>query len=100
MHPVPGPTPSDEQADDARPVELGPLRWSVRRAIELLDEGIDRMGEQLARSAGLYGDSPAEPKARGISGASPGRGRRDPVDDQSLRMERGDVDVPGGPELP
>ncbi|TDW24175.1 hypothetical protein EV650_3041 [Kribbella kalugense] len=58
---------------DARPDELSPPRWSIRRAIELLDEGIDRMGEQLTRSAGLWGDSPAEPD--------------EPTD-------------PGGPELP
>ncbi|WP_328522930.1 hypothetical protein [Kribbella sp. NBC_00359] len=48
---------------DARPDELGLPRWSIRRAIELLDEGIDRMGEQLTRSAGLWGDSPAETDA-------------------------------------
>jgi hypothetical protein len=34
------------------------LSWSIRRAIETLDEAIDRMGDQLARSAGLYADSP------------------------------------------
>lgn len=58
---------------DRQPIELGPPRWSIRRAIELLDEGIDRMGEQLTRSAGLWDDSPPETPA--------------PTD-------------PGGPELP
>jgi hypothetical protein len=45
---------------DARTDELGRPTWSIRRAIELLDEGIDRMGEQLTRSAGLWDDSPAD----------------------------------------
>lgn len=31
-------------------VELQKLRWSIRRLIELLDEGIDSAGDQLARS--------------------------------------------------
>ncbi|WP_433017939.1 hypothetical protein [Kribbella sp. CA-294648] len=31
-------------------LELQKLRWSIRRVIELLDEGIDSAGEQLARS--------------------------------------------------
>ncbi|WP_432887746.1 hypothetical protein ACQPYH_05995 [Kribbella sp. CA-245084] len=52
-----------DREGDAQPDEPGPLGWSIRRAIELLDEGIDRMGEQLTRSAGLWGDSPAETEA-------------------------------------
>jgi hypothetical protein len=30
--------------------DLQKLRWSVRRLIELIDEGIDSAGEQLSRS--------------------------------------------------
>lgn len=38
--------------------EGGSLSWSIRRLIELVDEAIDLSGAQLARSAGLWADSP------------------------------------------
>jgi hypothetical protein len=34
------------------------LSWSIRRLIELIDDAIDTAGVQLARSAGLWADSP------------------------------------------
>jgi hypothetical protein len=34
------------------------LSWSIRRLIELIDDAIDTAGAQLARSAGLWADSP------------------------------------------
>ncbi|WP_132156482.1 hypothetical protein [Kribbella antiqua] len=43
---------TDEDRPGAETKQPLPV-WSVRRAIELLDDAIDRMGEQLARSAGL-----------------------------------------------
>ena len=36
------------------------LAWSVRRAIELLDEAIDAMGAQLIRSPAIMIDLPVE----------------------------------------
>lgn len=38
--------------------------WSVERLIELLDGAIDTAGAQLARSAGLWDDTPDEARAR------------------------------------
>jgi hypothetical protein len=49
--------------------------WSIRRLIELIEEAIDSAGAQLARSAGLWADSPAllderdRPAARRQSGS-------------------------------
>jgi hypothetical protein len=40
---------ADRSAEACVPPSEG---WSIRRAIELLDEAIDRAGEQLARAAG------------------------------------------------
>jgi hypothetical protein len=43
----------DRQADQSARGGVPPSEgWSIRRAIELLDEAIDRAGEQLARAAG------------------------------------------------
>jgi hypothetical protein len=43
----------DRQADQSAGGGVPPSEgWSIRRAIELLDEAIDRAGEQLARAAG------------------------------------------------
>lgn len=33
--------------------------WSIRKLIELIDDAIESAGAQLARSAGLWADSPA-----------------------------------------
>lgn len=33
--------------------------WSVGKLIQLIDEAIDAAGAQLARSAGLFADSPS-----------------------------------------
>lgn len=38
-------------------VEMAPS-WSIRKLVELVDEAIDAAGAQLARSAGLWADSP------------------------------------------
>lgn len=35
------------------------VAWSIGRLIELLDQAIDSAGAQLARSAGLWEDSPS-----------------------------------------
>jgi hypothetical protein len=40
------------------PAEGEGLSWSIRRFIELVDDAIDTAGAQLARSAGLWADSP------------------------------------------
>lgn len=40
-----------------------PPAWTVAKLIELLDEAIDAAGAQLARSAGLWADSPSGPPA-------------------------------------
>jgi hypothetical protein len=62
---------SDRDGDDDRAVldrpgaaeeqVARPLRWSIRRAIDVLDEAIDRMGSQLARAAGSSMDWTVEP---------------------------------------
>jgi len=45
--------------------ELQILRWSIRRLIELIDEGIDSAGEQLARGEDFRGwRAPVETMAR------------------------------------
>jgi len=38
--------------------------WSVRRAIEVLDEAIDRMGSQLARASEVSTDWTGEPPGK------------------------------------
>ena len=55
-----------ERADLEQPIADGEsqrrlMAWSVRRAIELLDEAIDAMGAQLARSSAFMADLPVEP---------------------------------------
>jgi hypothetical protein len=40
------------------PAEPEGFSWSIRRFIELVDDAIDTAGAQLARSAGLWADSP------------------------------------------
>ena len=50
-----------EECSALMPAEQGGqsnLSWSIRRLIELIDEAIDTAGAQLARSAGLWADSP------------------------------------------
>ena len=54
--------------------------WSMRRAIELLDEAIDRMGSQLARAADASMDWSDEP---------PGGHSRRPVARAGRRAELG-----------
>ncbi|GAA3097025.1 hypothetical protein JOF29_006039 [Kribbella aluminosa] len=100
MQPESGPTPPEGTAGEDGQDQVGPLRWSIRRAIDLLDEGIDRMGQQLARSAGLWDDSPAEMKLPSDLPEKPLRGRRDPVDGHSPPMEYEANNLPGGPEMP
>lgn len=36
-----------------------PVLWSIDRLLELIDVAIDSAGAQLARSAGLWADSPS-----------------------------------------
>lgn len=62
------------------------MRWSIRRAIELLDEAIDAMGAQLARSADLMADEPSarhEPTRRTRSPT----GRREPISTQPSAID-------------
>lgn len=40
------------------PEKPGSPAWTVGKLIELIDEAIDTAGAQLARSAGLWADSP------------------------------------------
>jgi hypothetical protein len=57
--------------------DLQKLRWSLRRLIELIDEGIDSAGEQLSRAGGYRawrapivtpgGDDPDAEPGRGMS---------------------------------
>jgi hypothetical protein len=75
--------------------------WSIQRAIELLDEAIDRMGTQLARASASSMDWRTE---------EPGKSHRAPADDsRSFPAVRPasclDVEVQTsqaaiGPELP
>ena len=50
--------------------ELNHSAWSVHKLIELIDDAIDSAGAQLARSAGLWGDSPAPIERRDTSAMS------------------------------
>jgi hypothetical protein len=57
--------------------DLHKLRWSIRRLIELIDEGIDSVGEQLVRGEDLRvwrapvgtraGDDPDSEPSSGVS---------------------------------
>ncbi|MEV6273335.1 hypothetical protein AB0L64_39630 [Kribbella sp. NPDC051936] len=58
--------------------------WSVRRLIQLIDEAIDSAGAQLARSAGLWADSPPRPGERDRPVA---RGQRDAVSTHAMLDE-------------
>lgn len=99
MHWASGPRPLDSSSDCEAPDELGPIRWSIRHAIELLDEGIERAGEQLARSAGLWGEAPGEKNPMDAGGMGRRR-RRDPAGGHGPPLEHESYDAPGGPELP
>lgn len=57
------PTYNLEAEDDQLSTESGPLSWSIRRAIALLDEAIDRMGDQWP---GQLGSMPARQKVRAV----------------------------------
>lgn len=90
-----------EPEGDQVPADAGVLRWSVRLAIELLDEAIDKMGDQLARSAGLYADSPEE-LSRPLRNANDVRRRvrRAPVDDHGPPIDDERYQPVRGPDLP
>lgn len=61
---------SDGAEEQLRPeAGLGNAAWSIRKLIELLDDAIDSAGAQLARSAGLWADSPAPVEERSASAA-------------------------------
>ncbi|GAA3112600.1 hypothetical protein JOF29_002783 [Kribbella aluminosa] len=67
--------------------------WTIGKLIELLDAAIDSAGAQLARSAGLWADSP-----------SPFEGRERPLKRRNLQaeetrtlLEQADVDRGPGP---
>ncbi|WP_238157136.1 hypothetical protein [Kribbella sp. VKM Ac-2571] len=90
-----------EPPGDQLPADAEALRWSIRHAIELLDEAIDKMGGQLARSAGLYADSPEErssprPDANDVRR----RARRAPVDEHGPPIDGERLEAVRGPELP
>ncbi|MGW6197023.1 hypothetical protein ACWF0M_12835 [Kribbella sp. NPDC055110] len=90
-----------EPGDDQLPADAAPPRWSIRRALELLDEAIDKMGDQLARSAGLYADSPPElPSVRREGQDVRRRVRRRPVDDHGPPTVEERYEPAGGPEQP
>ncbi|MGW6195552.1 hypothetical protein ACWF0M_05335 [Kribbella sp. NPDC055110] len=46
-----------------REVGQSNVAWSIRKLIELIDEAIDSAGDQLARSAGLWAESPGRADA-------------------------------------
>jgi hypothetical protein len=70
--------------DDAEFVRRGRvLAWSMARLIQLLDDAIDSAGAQLARSAGLWDDTPSEAPARVRSR----RPRRDALGSQTSSVE-------------
>jgi hypothetical protein len=75
--------------------------WSIRRAIEVLDEAIDRMGAQLVRASETPMDwSPEQPGERPAPLAVPGRRAR--VSALSSVFDAGWCEPPDiqGPELP
>ena len=86
---------------DQLPADAEALRWSIRHVIELLDEAIDKMGEQLARSAGLYADSPEELSSpRRKANDVRRRVRRAPFDDHGPPVDDERCEPVRGPELP
>lgn len=90
-----------EAEDDPLPADSGPLRWSIRRALELLDEAIEKMGDQLARSAGLHADSPPEePSARREAQDVRRRVRRGPLDGHGPPTIEERYEPVRGPDLP
>lgn len=86
---------------DQLPADAEALRWSIRHAIELLDEAIDKMGDQLARSAGLYADSSEELSSpRGNANPAGRRARRAPVDEHGPPIDGERCEPVRGPQLP
>jgi hypothetical protein len=50
---------SADLAPDSTDVPTAPVVWRIERLVELIDAAIDSAGAQLARSAGLWADSPS-----------------------------------------
>jgi hypothetical protein len=46
-------------APDHPDVPAAPSVWSIEKLVDLIDAAIDSAGAQLARSAGLWADSPS-----------------------------------------
>lgn len=90
-----------EPQGDKLPADTGALRWSIRHAIELLDEAIDKVGDQLAQSAGLYADSPEKLSSpRRKTNDVRRRVRRAPFDDHGPPVVDECCEPVRGPELP
>lgn len=90
-----------ESEDDQLSADAVALRWSIRHVIELLDEAIDKMGGQLAQSAGLYADSPPElPRTHPEAKDTRRRVRRRSIDDYGPPTVEEHYEPVRGPELP
>lgn len=73
--------------------ELDTAAWGMQTLIELVDEAIDRAGAQLARSAGLWADSPSP----FVDEGRPVRGRRSRSSPTHSLLEAMDRDQGMGP---
>jgi hypothetical protein len=96
-----GPTPEvGPRVADSEEAGLRAVGWSIRRAIELLDEAIDGMGRRLARPAALdWSDEPVGSQSRRPDarvGRRPEVGAITSTPDQAVDLA---ADV-RGPELP
>ncbi|WP_133791591.1 hypothetical protein [Kribbella sp. VKM Ac-2571] len=78
----------DVEEDGARrdlqaEVGQGSAAWTIRKLIGLIDDAIDSAGAQLARSAGLWADSPPP----GSSSGRPALRRRSEVSASSSSLD-------------
>lgn len=71
----------------------GVTAWTLERLIALLDEAIDSAGAQLARSAGLWDDSPSPSELPD----GPRRRRRPQPSDTRTLLEQAERDRGIGP---
>jgi hypothetical protein len=78
------------------------VAWSIRRAIELLDEAIDRMGSQLARAADFSMDWSDESPGSHLGRPNARSARRAVIDSSApgLDPDADSVLSIRGPELP
>jgi len=78
------------------------VAWSIRRAIELLDEAIDRMGSQLARAANSSTDWSDESTGSHLGRSNARAARRAVIDTRTPGLDPDTDSVLSirGPELP